>query len=492
VVGLGTLVVLFGGGSLSTVTASASVTYTALHFDRDPLATAGALAAGQSTPFTLRAKNGSAAAPGALVNLSYSTSVSGDLVSVSPTQCGGRSSLSGSAVTCTADAQGQIALAYVASTAPTGVGLVDIFAQNPGGSANTHIHYNYCTVFRFSPAPVAASGSLAAGATATVTVSAKNGSDVAMPNSAVYLSFAGVSGGGHAAVGATALTSTPAAFTVDGSGQLVVTYTAPATLPATGVDSIVAQDRQNSPTVVTPDPYAFSAAVPVISIGDAGAVEAHVKPGIPLRNTLTLSSPQPNPVTVQYTTQCGLGDKTCSEDFHEVHTPATVTFPANTTHASITVRIFAYGGGFGGEDYNESYFVHLTNPSGAILGRSVGEATIVPNVTVAQALWVGDAALAPIAGAKTPVGFTVTLTAPQSTAVTVNYATADGTAVAGVDYTAASGTVSIPAGSNSAVIIVDWLAHTPPSGTRMFSLTISSPGGPLIGRATGTGGILAG
>jgi Calx-beta domain len=489
VIALGALVVL-AGGSRTAMPVSAAAPYT-LHFDHDPLASAGSLAAGQALPSVVRLKSGSAGVPSTVVYLSYTTSVP-DSVSVPGAQCGGATTLSSRAIACTTDASGQILMTYHAAAAAEGQGLVDILATSaPNGfRLSTDTHYVYCTVYRFSPAPVAASGSLAAGAGIAVSVSAETAGDAAMANSALYLSFVAASGGGHAAVGATPLTSSPTLFTVGGNGQLSITYTAPATLPSSGVDSIVVQDRSSSPTVVTPDAYAFSAAIPVISIGDAGAVEAHVKPGIPLRNTLTLSSPQPNPVTVQYTTQCGLGDKTCSEDFHEVHSPTTVTFPANTTHASITVRVFAYGGGFGGEDYNESYFVHLTNPNGAILGRSVGEATILPNATVPQELWVGDSALVPIA-ARTPVGFTVTLTAPQSTAVSVAYATSDGTAIAGVDYTATSGTVVIAPGSNSAVITVNWLANAPPAVSRMFTLTISSSGGPAIGRATGTGTVLA-
>jgi hypothetical protein len=52
--------------------------------------------------------------------------------------------------------------------------------------------------------------------------------------------------------------------------------------------------------------------------------------------------------------------------------------------------------------------------------------------------------------------------------------------------------VVIAPGSNSAVIAVNWLANAPPAGSRTFALTISSSGGPAIGRTTGTGTILAG
>lgn len=485
---------LLGASLFTTTSASAATSYTGLHFDKDPVASAGSLGAGQAASSILRAKNGSAAAPGAVVYLSYTTSVSGDSVTVPGAQCGGATTLSSRAIACTTDSLGQILVMYVASAAPPGQGLVDILASN-GSSIRTDVHYVYCTVYRFSPAPLAPSGSLVAGTSVAVALSAADALNAPLPNSAVYLSFNAASGGGHAAVGSAALTTTPTLYQADGNGRIQLTYTAPATLPASGVDSIVAQDRASSSSSSTSDSYAFSATVPVVSIGDAAAVEADAKPGIPIRNTLTLSAPQPNPVTVQYTTQCGVGDKTCSEDFHEVHSPLTVTFAANTTHASIVVRAFSYVGSFGGETYNEGYFVHLINPSGAILGRSVGAGMILPDVenSLAQTLYVGDSSQMPITAAKTPVGFTVTLLAPQSTAVSFSYATSDGTAIAGVDYAPAAGTGVIAAGSNSAVITVNWLATAPPSSNKTFNLTISNAsGGPAIARATGTGTILAG
>ena len=50
--------------------------------------------------------------------------------------------------------------------------------------------------------------------------------------------------------------------------------------------------------------------------------------------------------------------------------------------------------------------------------------------------------------------FTVTLSAASDVDVTVHYATANGTATAGSDYTAASGDVIIPAGQTSTTFTV--------------------------------------
>ncbi len=88
--------------------------------------------------------------------------------------------------------------------------------------------------------------------------------------------------------------------------------------------------------------------------------------------------------------------------------------------------------------------------------------------------------------------FTVTLGAQQSSTVTFNYATSNGTAIAGTDYTALSGVGSIPAGKTSFVIHVVLLPHSPPGSDKTFKVTISgASGGLTIATAVGTGTILS-
>ena len=53
-----------------------------------------------------------------------------------------------------------------------------------------------------------------------------------------------------------------------------------------------------------------------------------------------------------------------------------------------------------------------------------------------------------------PFRFYIDLSAASQQSVSVNYATADGTAKAGTDYTASSGTLTIPAGQTEVYIDV--------------------------------------
>jgi beta-glucanase (GH16 family) len=80
---------------------------------------------------------------------------------------------------------------------------------------------------------------------------------------------------------------------------------------------------------------------------------------------------------------------------------------------------------------------------------------------------------------QTPEGgtavITVTLNMTNSVPVTVSYATADGTAVAGVDYTPVSGTLTFPPDSLAQTFTVTTLNNGNPDGNRDLTLTLSDP-----------------
>jgi titin len=69
--------------------------------------------------------------------------------------------------------------------------------------------------------------------------------------------------------------------------------------------------------------------------------------------------------------------------------------------------------------------------------------------------------------------FTITRTGSTSSPLTVNY-TVSGSATSGADYTALSGTVTIPAGVSSVTIVVTPQDNTVPEGSETVVLTLSS------------------
>ena len=500
--------------ALPVLGSAPAVASTGVHiaFSSPPIAPAGSIPAGGSLAFTLRVTNNGVIDPGVTVYLcqcldaaGVADSVAGDSTTVPATQCGGIGVLpsSGSLVACVTDSKGQVVLTYHVPAHTVAQGRADWVGQsdNTGHPAQKAVeHYVYCSVYRFASSPIARSGSLSPGASVPVTLTAQDGLDTGIASTA-YLSFKPASGGGTASVGSKRLTSTPSLFTTSGSGSLLITYTAPASPPASGQDTITVRDGATRASETNTDSYAFASGTPVISIGNVGQTEGDQKDshhhGIPAQFTVTVTPAQANPVTVNYVTLCGIGDKGCGEDFIQVNAPASVTIPAHANSATISLIQFSYVGGHTGETYNEGWYMQLSNPSTGVVGRSVGEGVLLPDVEGSSVsvpdLYIGDAGLVPVTNTgNIPMIFTVTLGAQQTSAVTFDYATANGTAIAGSDYVATSGTASIPAGETFTTITVFLLPNAPPSNNKTFTLTIrNASGGLTIARATGTGTDLA-
>ena len=110
----------------------------------------------------------------------------------------------------------------------------------------------------------------------------------------------------------------------------------------------------------------------------------------------------------------------------------------------------------------------------------------LPAITVAS-----PAAANPTAAAGTTLSFVVTLDQPAAAPVTVDYATADGTAAAGTDYTATAGTLTFAPGQTSATVDVPVLLNVNATGSVTFALNLTAPsdnalldGGQAIGTIT--------
>ena len=86
--------------------------------------------------------------------------------------------------------------------------------------------------------------------------------------------------------------------------------------------------------------------------------------------------------------------------------------------------------------------------------------------------------------------FTVTRAGGTSSAVTVNYASGGGTAAAGADYTAVSGTLSFAAGETVKTIVVATIDDASAESSEDVQVTLSAPsGGSTISTSTATGSI---
>src|SRR5207249_4551266 len=97
---------------------------------------------------------------------------------------------------------------------------------------------------------------------------------------------------------------------------------------------------------------------------------------------------------------------------------------------------------------------------------------------------VGDTSVQSNAGGPVTATFTVFLNASVNQATSVAFATANGTAVAGTDYTPTSGTLNFAAGQTTATINVQVLANG--KGTFFVNLGSSVGAGILDGQAVAT------
>ena len=82
------------------------------------------------------------------------------------------------------------------------------------------------------------------------------------------------------------------------------------------------------------------------------------------------------------------------------------------------------------------------------------------------------------------MNFTLQLSAPSPTPVTVDYATSDGTAQAPSDYLATSGTATFPPGEQSVVVTVQIVGDTIREPNESFTVTLSNPVRAALGAAS--------
>ena len=142
-----------------------------------------------------------------------------------------------------------------------------------------------------------------------------------------------------------------------------------------------------------------------------------------------------------------------------------------------------------GEDF-ESGTTRFTLTVRTSDGSETADTTVTVNVTDVDdtpAIRVADAEATE--GDDTEMVFRVTLQSASSETVTVSYATADGTATAGEDYTATSGTLTFAPGETEKTVSVAIIDDTVEDSGETFTLALSDPSGGSLGDTEATGTI---
>ena len=222
---------------------------------------------------------------------------------------------------------------------------------------------------------------------------------------------------------------------------------------------------------------------PTVSIGP-GSVIPSTSDTTVASFPVSLSAVFSQPVTVLYTTSSGTAQ--AGVDYLAV-LPTILTFTPGQTEQTVMVAVNPEPAGSPAKTFN----VNLSSPmpAGVAFTSAVGFGTIYAPDSLPAASIAPVSVLAS-AGGPTQATFTVTLSAAPTQPVTVDYATADGTATAGQDYVAIAPTMlSFAPGQTEQIVTVTVNAAPRYAPARSFALDLSDPVGLTIGTGAATGTI---
>jgi hypothetical protein len=159
---------------------------------------------------------------------------------------------------------------------------------------------------------------------------------------------------------------------------------------------------------------------------------------------------------------------------------------------TLVARTFS---GNGNETVKSQSAVDATALAGPVDPYTGGSYMVVGNLSCSNAttpvpsLSINDVAVAEGNSGTTNATFTVSLSAASTSAVTVKYDTANGSATAGSDYQAASGTLTFAPGDTSKTITVAVNGDTTPESDETFAVNLSNPTNATIADGQGIGTI---
>jgi Ca2+-binding RTX toxin-like protein len=201
--------------------------------------------------------------------------------------------------------------------------------------------------------------------------------------------------------------------------------------------------------------------------------------------TVSLTDSSTIPISVNYETL----DSTAIAGSDYISTNGLLTFVPGETSKTVTVQVK----GDAIAEADEYFSILLSNATNTTIVDSIGTATItdddtnspgelasvsINNVTVLE----GD-------NGVTNAIFTVSLAESSSTPISVNYATANSTAIADSDYSAISGTLSFAPGETTKTVTVQVKGDAIVEANETFSLVLSNANHATITDSIGTGTI---
>jgi hypothetical protein len=226
---------------------------------------------------------------------------------------------------------------------------------------------------------------------------------------------------------------------------------------------------------------ATAALPPSLRINDVTVTEAN-GPGVIARFTVRLSRTSSRAVTVNYATVDG--SAVSPSDY--AASSGMLRFRAGQRMKRISIPI---AGDSLDERTLETFRVLLSNPVRARIADSSGLGSIVDNDD-RPTISVNNAAIGEGGAGTTNMVFTVALSAPSAQNVTVNYASAAGTASPGTDFSGASGTLTYAPGETTKQVAVAVHGDIVDENNETLLLNLSGPTNALIADGQGLGTII--
>lgn len=213
--------------------------------------------------------------------------------------------------------------------------------------------------------------------------------------------------------------------------------------------------------------------LPTLAIADLALYEGNAG-ATPFAFTVTLSEAIAEDVTFTWSTSPGTAQG--GIDFVEVPAGTPATIPAGDTTTTLTVIV--NGDTF--EEDNETFFVNLANVSAnAVLFDPQAVGTILDDDRP-PAISIADLAVIEGDSGSSVATLSLSLTRPIAQAITVGWATSNGTATAGSDYQAGSGVAVFPPNSISTTIPVTIFGDLDDEDDETFFVTLSGPSSPAV------------
>jgi hypothetical protein len=222
--------------------------------------------------------------------------------------------------------------------------------------------------------------------------------------------------------------------------------------------------------------------IPALTVGDASVVEGNSGTSV-LHFPVSLSRAAGSPVC--FLLQLTAGSATAGSDY--VDSSADLCIRAGQSSLAFDVTV----NGDTLVEPNESLVLTASSVTGATVADGTGTGTIAnDDASAAPTLSIADVSVTEGNSATKLATFTVTLSAPQSTAVTFDIATANGTATAGSDYVAKATTgLRIAAGATSKTFAVSINGDTTQEPDETFFVNLSNAVGAALGDGSAVGTI---